>query len=51
MGYRGITRSRADVRERSYADLEYLENWSLRLDLMILVKTAWQVIHPPKSAR
>jgi lipopolysaccharide/colanic/teichoic acid biosynthesis glycosyltransferase len=50
LGYRGITLTRADVRERSYADLEYLENWSLRLDFIILVKTAWQVIKPPKSA-
>jgi len=50
MGYRGLTRNRADVRERSYADLEYLENWSLRLDFIILLKTAWHVIRPPKSA-
>lgn len=50
LGYRGLTRTRADVRERSYADLEYLENWSIRLDFVILMKTAWQVIRPPKSA-
>jgi len=51
MGYRGITNTRASVRERSYADLEYLENWSLRLDFIILLKTAWHVLHPPKSAQ
>lgn len=51
MGFRGITRTRADVRSRSYADLEYLENWSLRLDLVILLKTAWHVLHPPDSAQ
>jgi lipopolysaccharide/colanic/teichoic acid biosynthesis glycosyltransferase len=50
MGFRGLTRSRADVRERSYADLQYLENWSLQLDCLILLKTAWHVLNPPKSA-
>lgn len=49
-GFRGQTPTLAKVRERSYTDLEYLENWSLRLDLIILAKTAWQVLHPPKSA-
>ena len=50
MGYRGLTQSRADVRERSYTDLEYMENWSLQLDFVILFKTIWLVIKPPKSA-
>ncbi len=50
MGYRGLTQCRADVRERSYADLEYMENWSLQLDFVILLKTIWLVLKPPRSA-
>jgi lipopolysaccharide/colanic/teichoic acid biosynthesis glycosyltransferase len=50
-GYRGETKTRADVRGRSYTDLEYLENWSLRLDLVIVLKTIGAVFRPPRTAR
>lgn len=49
-GYRGETPTRADVRVRSYTDLAYLENWSLLLDFVIVFKTIWHLVHPPKSA-
>jgi len=50
-GYRGETKTRADVRGRSYTDLEYLENWSLRLDLVIVFKTIGAMFRPPRTAR
>jgi len=31
-------------------DIEYLENWSLRLDCWLIMRTALQVLFPPKTA-
>ncbi|MCJ7590294.1 MAG: undecaprenyl-phosphate glucose phosphotransferase [Woeseiaceae bacterium] len=39
MGYRGETRTVEAMRKRVEYDLEYLRNWSLTLDLRIIVKT------------
>jgi putative colanic acid biosynthesis UDP-glucose lipid carrier transferase len=49
-GLRGETRDKQDVINRVHADIYYLENWSILLDCMIIVKTAWQVFRPPQSA-
>lgn len=49
-GFRGETRSEQDVIRRVESDISYLETWSLSLDLVILARTAWQVIRPPKTA-
>jgi putative colanic acid biosynthesis UDP-glucose lipid carrier transferase len=38
-GFRGETASVEDMRHRVEADLEYLRNWSLALDLRIILKT------------
>jgi putative colanic acid biosynthesis UDP-glucose lipid carrier transferase len=38
-GYRGETASVEDMRNRVDADLEYLRNWSLALDLKIIART------------
>lgn len=38
-GYRGETKSVEDMRNRVEADLEYLRNWSLALDLKIIART------------
>jgi len=38
-GFRGETSSVDDMRHRVEADLEYLRNWSLALDLRIILKT------------
>jgi len=38
-GFRGETSSVDDMRERIEADLEYLRNWSLMLDMRIILKT------------
>jgi len=49
-GYRGETRTKDDVSRRVEADLEYLERWSFPMDCVILARTVWQVLSPPKSA-
>jgi putative colanic acid biosynthesis UDP-glucose lipid carrier transferase len=38
-GHRGETSSVDDMRQRIEADLEYLRNWSLMLDMRIILKT------------
>ena len=49
-GWRGETRTELDVTRRVEADLHYLENWSLTMDWAIVLKTAWQLVQPPRSA-
>jgi len=49
-GLRGVTRQDADVVSRTSADLQYLENWSLTLDLTIMARTVIHVLHAPRSA-
>lgn len=44
-GYRGATEKVEDLQERVRCDLEYLANWSLWTDIMILLKTARVVVH------
>lgn len=43
-GYRGPTRTVADVVGRTRSDLYYMENWSLRLDLLIITRTFLQFL-------
>jgi putative colanic acid biosynthesis UDP-glucose lipid carrier transferase len=50
-GFRGETRTEADVIRRVESDISYLETWSLSLDLIILVRTCWQIVRPPNGAR
>lgn len=40
-GFRGKPASDDDIARRIEADLEYIENWSLSRDLLILLKTTW----------
>jgi putative colanic acid biosynthesis UDP-glucose lipid carrier transferase len=49
-GFRGEARTPDDIRLRVACDIEYIEQWSLFWDFSIIVKTAWQVISPPRSA-
>lgn len=49
-GFRGEARTMDDIRERVRCDLEYIEHWSLALDMKIVIRTALDVIHPPKTA-
>jgi putative colanic acid biosynthesis UDP-glucose lipid carrier transferase len=43
-GFRGETRAPGAMVNRVQADLWYLENWSLLLDLKIIILTLWQVL-------
>ena len=49
-GFRGETKTMDDIRQRLDSDLVYLENWSLLLDLGIIIRTIWQVCFPPSTA-
>ena len=49
-GFRGEVTELALIEERVRYDLEYIRGWSFWLDIWILLKTAVQVIFPPKSA-
>jgi exopolysaccharide biosynthesis polyprenyl glycosylphosphotransferase len=49
-GFRGEARTVEAIDQRLRSDIEYLENWRLMLDVMIIVKTVWQMVAPPKTA-
>jgi exopolysaccharide biosynthesis polyprenyl glycosylphosphotransferase len=44
-GYRGATEEVSDLQQRVRCDLEYLTNWSMGLDIMILLKTLRVAVH------
>jgi putative colanic acid biosysnthesis UDP-glucose lipid carrier transferase len=48
-GYRGETRALKDMQSRVHYDLEYLRNWSLLLDLKILLMTIPKLFHTDKA--
>lgn len=50
MGYRGEITDPELLRRRVQYDLEYMNDWSLLLDLEIMVRTANIVLHPPETA-
>ncbi len=49
-GARGETDTIEKMRRRIDFDLEYLRNWSLRLDLKILFMTVWQGLRGDRNA-
>jgi exopolysaccharide biosynthesis polyprenyl glycosylphosphotransferase len=49
-GFRGEVRSEADIQKRVEADIYYLEQWSIGLDVAVILKTAKQALFPPDSA-
>lgn len=49
-GFRGEARTPEDISARLQSDLIYLENWSLALDLGIVLRSIWQMINPPPTA-
>jgi exopolysaccharide biosynthesis polyprenyl glycosylphosphotransferase len=50
-GFRGETQQTEQIAARLQSDLVYLENWSLILDISIMMRTGWQLLFPPKTAR
>lgn len=49
-GLRGEALRAQDVVDRVRFDVYYLENWSIGLDWQIILRTAWQMLRPPKTA-
>jgi exopolysaccharide biosynthesis polyprenyl glycosylphosphotransferase len=49
-GFRGEARTASDIAMRLESDITYLENWRLTLDLVIIMRTAWQMLFPPPTA-
>ena len=49
-GYRGETDQLEKMKARIDHDLDYLRNWSLRLDLYIIAKTVWVVLMEKTNA-
>ncbi len=50
-GYRGLTSTPELLLRRVQLDLEYIRTWSFWMDIVIIIKTARQIILPPVSAR
>jgi putative colanic acid biosynthesis UDP-glucose lipid carrier transferase len=48
-GYRGETATLSQMQGRVDHDLEYLRNWSLRLDIHIIAKTIKLIIKDQKA--
>lgn len=49
-GYRGETKETTAMSKRVEADLWYLENWSLFLDVKIIFLTVWQAVRGNENA-
>jgi exopolysaccharide biosynthesis polyprenyl glycosylphosphotransferase len=49
-GHRGEIKTPEDVEKRVNSDIYYIENWSLSLDFLILLRTALNLLRPPRSA-
>ena len=49
-GFRGEISSTKQVAQRLESDIAYLESWRIALDLVIILRTVWQMIFPPKTA-
>ncbi len=49
-GYRGEVQTTADLEARIAADVYYIENWSLLLDIRILATTVLKVLFPDERA-
>ena len=45
-GYRGATHEQSDLEDRLQSDLEYIENWRLWRDVMIIFNTLRVIVHP-----
>lgn len=43
-GFRGETKQVESMAERVSADIWYIDNWSFKLDMRIVVRTAWELL-------
>ena len=50
-GYRGQIEQEGELESRVLADVYYLENWSVLLDLKIVFLTVFQALFPLPKAR
>lgn len=50
-GFRGATNTPFALFRRIELDLEYIRNWSIWMDIWIILKTTRQVIFPPNTAK
>lgn len=48
-GWRGNTETEEDLRGRVEQDLSYIKNWSVALDLYIILKTFWIILRKENS--
>jgi putative colanic acid biosynthesis UDP-glucose lipid carrier transferase len=49
-GFRGETHKLSQMEDRVKKDIEYIENWTLLLDIKIIIKTVTNVLHGEKNA-
>ena len=49
-GFRGNAETEDQVVGRMESDIEYLENWSFSLDCLLILRTALQMVFPPRTA-
>jgi len=49
-GYRGEAMTKDHIVKRVECDIEYIETWSLPLDIRVIWRTCIEVLRPPKSA-
>jgi putative colanic acid biosynthesis UDP-glucose lipid carrier transferase len=49
-GFRGETKTILDMQKRVEHDIWYIENWSLWLDLRIIIMTVYNIIKGEKNA-
>lgn len=49
-GLRGATSQSNDLHDRVSSDIYYIENWSLRMDFEIILRTIRHMLFPPSSA-
>lgn len=49
-GYRGQIKSQSDIENRVAFDVQYIESWTIDLDMKIILQTLWVIIRGQKEA-
>ena len=50
-GYRGEIRKLSDIKRRVEMDVQYIENWTINLEIRIILKTIWLIFAGYRNAR